>query len=446
MKRPSSRVVVVGLDCLEPSLVFDRWRADLPNLSALIGEGTFGPMRSCDPPITVPAWTCMLSGRDPGELGVYGFKNRRSRADAGPSLPGPVTVARVWDHVAAAGGESLLVGVPQTWPPPALPGRVVSGFLAPGTHRPFTHPPELAEAIRARVGDYLLDAEGFRGGDPERVLADIRRMTRQRFGLFAEWLRERPWDFAMLVEIGVDRMHHAFWGQPEIVRAYYREVDALLGEVVEAAGGDAHLLVVSDHGARTLEGGVHLNEWLLAEGHLVLTGAPEAPGPVTPDRIDWGRTRAWGEGGYAGRVHLNVRGREPHGIVAPEDVEDLRRVLADGLTGLVPGTRVLYPERIYRALRGVPPDLLVYFGELAWRALGTVGGGRVLAEANDTGPDEANHALEGVFVLREAGRRGRGRLGGLVLQDVFATVLSLLGLPRPEDTLGTSRAAPAQER
>ena len=37
-------------------------------------------LRSVDPPITVPAWSCMVSGRDPGELGIYGFRNRRDHS------------------------------------------------------------------------------------------------------------------------------------------------------------------------------------------------------------------------------------------------------------------------------------------------------------------------------------------------------------------------------
>ena len=74
--RVSGRVAVIGLDCAEPRLVFDRWREELPNLSRLMSAGTWGPLASVDPPITVPAWSCMMTGRDPGELGIYGFRNR----------------------------------------------------------------------------------------------------------------------------------------------------------------------------------------------------------------------------------------------------------------------------------------------------------------------------------------------------------------------------------
>ena len=74
--RQASKVVVIGLDCAEPSLVFDRYAHRLPYLSALRERGVWGKLRSCDPPITVPAWMSMMSSKDPGTLGYYGFRNR----------------------------------------------------------------------------------------------------------------------------------------------------------------------------------------------------------------------------------------------------------------------------------------------------------------------------------------------------------------------------------
>jgi predicted AlkP superfamily phosphohydrolase/phosphomutase len=76
----SPRLIILGLDSAEPSLVFDRWRTDLPTLNRLMAEGVYGELESCIPAITVPAWSCMMSGRDPGELGVYGFRNRLDRS------------------------------------------------------------------------------------------------------------------------------------------------------------------------------------------------------------------------------------------------------------------------------------------------------------------------------------------------------------------------------
>jgi len=71
------KVAIIGLDCATPQLVFDRFRDSLPNLARLMAEGAWGPLESSHPPITVPAWACMMSGWDTGQLGIYGFRNRK---------------------------------------------------------------------------------------------------------------------------------------------------------------------------------------------------------------------------------------------------------------------------------------------------------------------------------------------------------------------------------
>ena len=71
-----SKVMVIGLDCAEPTLVFERLRGLLPNLEKLMARGVSGRLRSCDPPHTVPAWSVMMSSKDPGTLGIYGYRNR----------------------------------------------------------------------------------------------------------------------------------------------------------------------------------------------------------------------------------------------------------------------------------------------------------------------------------------------------------------------------------
>jgi sulfate adenylyltransferase len=70
------RVLIIGLDCAEPSLVFDKYRTELPNLTRLARAGAWGELNSVTPPITVPAWMCSMTSKDPGQLGIYGFRNR----------------------------------------------------------------------------------------------------------------------------------------------------------------------------------------------------------------------------------------------------------------------------------------------------------------------------------------------------------------------------------
>jgi predicted AlkP superfamily phosphohydrolase/phosphomutase len=453
------RALVIGLDCAAPQLVFDRWLDDLPNLKALTERGRWGVLRSCDPPITVPAWSVMTSSRSPGVLGFYGFRNRRDHSYDALAFADSraVKVPRVWDLLSAAGRPVIVLGVPQTYPVSQVNGVMVSCFLTPDTSRQYTYPAGLRLEIEGVVGDYMLDVPNFRTEDKERVLRDIETMTERRFHLAAHLMQTRPWDLLFMVEMGTDRVHHAFWrySDPEhrlyepgnrfetVMRDYYGGVDEKLGRLLSLAGDDTAVLVVSDHGAKRIDGGICVNEWLRREGYLTLREEPSEPTRLTPAMIDWERTTAWGEGGYYCRLFLNVAGREPQGTVAAEDYERVRSELKEKLEGLGDeqgrpiGTVAHRPEELYAERNGIVPDLMVYFGDLFWRSVGQIGTGTVHVFENDTGPDDANHAHEGLYVLAADGvepRRGEERS----LLDVAPTLLTLLGEPVPPEMEGAS--------
>ena len=463
--RTRPRVLLIGLDCAEPSLVFGRWPSLLPRLSALMSQGLHGPLTSTMPPITVPAWTAMLTSKDPGQLGLYGFRNRRAYDYEPLFVANAANVKETTLYQLLSRNErtSILLGVPQTYPPRPLRGLMVSDFLTPSKEADYTYPPDLKQELdRLAGGEYILDVDEFRTEDKDRLLARIYAMTEARFRVAEHLLAREAWDFFMMVEIGVDRIHHGFWRyhdsahrlyQPgnrfeSAIRDYYVDLDRRIGRLVDLAPEGTLVLVVSDHGARTMVGGLALNQWLLEQGYLVLKETPQQPVRLDPAMIDWSGTRAWGEGGYYGRIFLNVAGREPQGRVRPEEVDRLRRELHERLEawpdhqGRAMGTRVFRPEEIYRAVKNVPPDLIVYFGDLAWRSVGTVGQGQPLyVFENDAGPDDANHAQQGILIMAAKGRglkRPVGRREGMTLYDVAPTVLAYLGLPVPEDMIGRS--------
>ncbi len=451
------RVMIIGLDCAAPRYVFDRENLPLPNLHAMMDRGLSGTLRSCDPPITIPAWSCMTTGLDAGRLGVYGFRNRRDHGYDSLALASSLDIRekRLWDYAGDAGLDSVVLGVPQTYPPQPVRGCLVSGLLTPSTQTQFTWPAELAGEIRANVGEYVIDVPEFRATDRMQLLGRIRGLMGNRFDLAEYLARIKRWSLFMMVEIGLDRLHHAFWqcsdaGHPEYepgnaferaIPDYYRALDERIGRLTALAGKDTAILVVSDHGARALQGGFAINQWLLEHGYLVLRETPPAPRPLTPDMVDWDRTRAWGEGGYYARVNVNVCGREPLGIVSARDYEAVRDALCaelesvTGPAGVVLGNRVLKPDAVYATVNGVPPDLIVYFGGLSWRSVGQVGGG-LFWRGNDTGPDGANHDFDGVFILDDGSGGPGKRMDGASLFDIAPTVLAALGLPIPPDFRG----------
>ena len=461
----ASRALVIGLDCAAPQLVFERWLGELPALRSLVERGRWGVLRSCDPPITVPAWSVMTSSRSPGALGFYGFRNRRDHSYDALAFADSraVRVPRVWDLLSARGRPVIVLGVPQTYPVSRVNGVMVSCFLTPDTETAqYTYPAELKQEIEALVGRYMVDVENFRTDNKERLLREIEEMTEKRFRLAEHLLETRPWDLFFLVEMGTDRIHHGFWrfSDPEhrlyepgnryetAMLDYYRALDAKIARLLRLAGDDTAVLVVSDHGAKRMDGGICVNEWLRREGYLVLREEPAGPVRLRPDMVDWARTAAWGEGGYYCRLFLNVEGREPEGLVPARDYERVRSELKAKLEALGDelgrpiGTVAHRPEDLYAEPKGIAPDLLVYFGDLYWRSIGQVGTGTVHVFENDTGPDDANHAHEGLYVL-VAGNVEPGRGEERDLRDVAPTLLELLGEPVPADMEGRSLLARA---
>jgi predicted AlkP superfamily phosphohydrolase/phosphomutase len=465
-EKPQRRVMVIGLDCAAPELIFDRWLDDLPNLKSICRNGMYGTLRSCDPPITVPAWSVMMSSKSPGRLGVYGFRNRADHSYDRYSIANSLAIKepRLWEILSQAGKRSIVIGVPGTYPPKPLNGVMVTDFLTPDTSCEYTQPSELKKEIENLVGEYVLDVRDFRSGNKEKILADIYEMTRKRFQLARHLLAREDWDYFIMVEMGTDRIHHALWDSMDphhrfyeagnkfetAIHDYYKEVDREIGELLKFADATTDVFVVSDHGAKRMDGGICVNEWLMANGYLTLKEQPPAAVPLSKAKIDWSRTKAWGDGGYYARIFLNVAGREPEGTIAPNDYEKVRDDLIDGLKSIPDengrdiGTVVYRPEELYQEVRGVAPDLIVYFGGLSWRSVGTVGGGKIHTFENDTGPDGANHAENGLIMWRPAGgcNGGPRQLTGTKIIDVAPTILQIFGLPIPNDMEGKALAAP----
>jgi predicted AlkP superfamily phosphohydrolase/phosphomutase len=454
------RVMIIGLDCAEPSLVLGRFRDQLPTLSALADAGAYGRLESVVPPITVPAWSCMMSSRTPGDLGIYGFRNRADHSYDGLFIANGSAVKepRLWDIVGRRGMRSIVLGVPGTFPVRPLNGVMVSCFLTPSTQSQYTFPPALRNEVEDVVGEYLFDCTEFRTEDKDDLLRQIYEMTDKRFKLADHFLSTKPWELFAMVEMGTDRVHHGFWkdmdpahrkhvpggAYEKAILDYHIHVDGLLANLLRHADDETAVLVVSDHGAKRMDGGIRINEWLRQEGLLALQREPEGRSSTRDCGIDWSRTKVWAEGGYYSRVFLNVEGREPEGTIPAADYERFRDELIERISAIpddqgnpIP-TKVFRPEDVYPEIKGVAPDLIVHFGDLYWRAVGTVGGDEGLYTFdNDTGPDDANHAQHGMFILRAPGVEPGLREGAHLL-DVAPTVLELLGQPVPPAMRGAS--------
>jgi predicted AlkP superfamily phosphohydrolase/phosphomutase len=456
------KILVLGLDGAAPELLLGDER--LGNIRCLMEAGCYGRLEGVTPPAAVPSWMCLSTSQDPGSLGVYGPRDRADRSYDGPSpvRSRSIDAVAIWDQVARQGGKSILIGVPPNDPPREVDGISVGDFLAPGAAEgAFARPASLADEIRRVVGEDTFDIRGTRDGDKARLLDQIVARSRKQFEVARHFLREAEWGYFQFVEDGLDRVHRSFWsdhdplhvrhnpGSPfkDAIRDYYLHLDEEIGRVLELLTDDTVVLVVSGQGARRLDGGFCVNEWLVREGYLVLNHDPDRVTPFSELEVNWDETRAWCEGGDYARVYLNVAGREPRGSVSSGDYDRFRDELKARLEattdaeGRTLGTRVFNPEEIYREVRGVAPDLIAYLGGLAWRSIDSVGHSALHVRQGAAGVDDCNPDPHGAFVLASANGPISGEVVGAHLLDMAPTLLELAGYDVPASMQGRSLVA-----
>jgi predicted AlkP superfamily phosphohydrolase/phosphomutase len=368
----------------------------------------------------------------------------------------------MWDYLAREGKKSIIVGVPPNYPPRRVNGISIGCFLTPDTVKnDFTYPPSLKTKLTELIGEYPADVKNFRTDRKDWLKEQIFEMSRKQWQVVRWLIQGQQWDYFHFVDIGLDRMHHGFWnyfdtehvqfepGNPyqNAIPEYYLWLDEQIGSVLELLDEETIVLVVSDHGAQRLDGGVAVNEWLIREELLVLNDYPKTITPFEKLNVNWSRTRAWSEGGYYARVFFNIQGREPQGVVPVAEYESFQNEMKGRFETLTDdqgrplNSLVFKPAEIYRRVRNVAPDLIVHLGRLYWRSVGTVGHGTIHVRENDTGPDSCNHAQHGIFILNAPNCLLRGEYEGANLLDIAPTLFDLAGYGIPESMQGRSLLA-----
>ncbi len=503
MSRP---VVIVSLDG-GAFPILDRLIAagDMPTLAAMVRDGARGVLRSSIPPITPVAWTSFLTGKRPGKHGIYDFRiyDPAGYRDAFVTSRA-VRDATLGELLTAAGKRVAIVNLPMMYPPPENAGTVVSGFDTPSTAAAFTHPPALRDRILEAMPDY-----GFVATVDGPLTAAIDDATFARFADAAErsieqrdtvarmLLADGPWDAFVLHHQDTDALQHKLWhalmtdAEPvrwERLRAVYRRLDAHLAAVFDAAPPEALRLIVSDHGFGPHHGRVFPNVLLRKWGYISQPGRwraklersvrkrltslgmadAEAPkngrwevrvrehGFASALPVRWDATRAYvATAEIYGMLYLNLRGREPEGIVEPADAEGLLHELAEKLRGVrdphdgsAVFTDVLRGTEVDPVdVHGRRPDLV-----LVPRADLTVSrdlNDRLWIERYDA--ELGTHRPEGILLAAGPGVPATALERAVDLVDLLPTVLAASGVPVPDDVDGRLLAElfetpPAMER
>src|SRR6266566_5965302 len=239
------RTVIFGVDGLTFRILHPLIeRGDLTNFRRLQQEGCEAILESKYPPLTPPAWTSLSTGLKPAHHGVYDFWTYDEQQEQESTRKARVQTKRkggkaIWNLLSEYGKQVLVINVPMTYPPEAVNGIMVSGYMTPSSGTDFTYPTAFKEELYKVVPDYQIDLE-YRNiwNQPkpkalESLIDATLRMTERRIELTMHLLKEKPWDFCYVAFVGPDRLQHPLWERITTLEKrateYFRLLDHGLG-------------------------------------------------------------------------------------------------------------------------------------------------------------------------------------------------------------------------
>ncbi|HYX85967.1 MAG TPA: alkaline phosphatase family protein [Gaiellales bacterium] len=463
----ANRILVIGWDGADWDVLDPLLRAgELPHLARLIEGGRRGVSRSCIPSHSWAAWPTFLTGVDPAGHGVFDILEHRPGASRRLPVSSRSILAPTWpERLSRAGRRVVIANIPLTYPPPEVNGVAIAGGVIPA-RAVFSHPPDIGPRLGWPINGGSWTT--FRAR-PLDLVADVERTIQARAAVMRELLDTEAWDAACMVFVSPDRIQHCLLeyvhtGHPrhaaaaaspvaERVRGVYRLLDRELGSLVERTDGDDTVILMSDHGHQPCTRALNMNRVLEHLGHLRLGrgsalvgllawGRVRSIARVAYDRlglhgrvavptppVDWARSVAYtsvvstGEG-----VSIALRGREPEGVVAPGDFEQVRDEVAASLaefrdpdTGARPIRAVRRKEEILSGpYLDRAPDLLLEAAPL----YSLTHARQMVEDANWLSGD---HRPEGIYVARGPGAAAAGG-GEISLTDFAGMIEAAAGL------------------
>jgi predicted AlkP superfamily phosphohydrolase/phosphomutase len=477
----SNRTLLIGLDGATFDVLDPLMRDGvMPFLKTFVESGVRAELRTVIPPLTPPAWTSLMTGRSPGQHGVFDFFLKESADSAGIRLATSrdIHTETIWSIASRHGQRSTVLNFPLMFPPPKIEGYVVPGWMPWRQLRLGCHPEGLYDRLKALPGfnpremamDMELEEKAIEGcpaDEYEDWIAFHTRREEQWFQVLRHLMQEDPCQLTAILLDGLDKLQHLLWrfidpaslDRPllpweEQVRerclGYYGRLDQLVAEMAGLIGAEATVVMASDHGFGAQTGTFYVNTWLEQQGYLAWA---EGQAPQASDSailgigqlarhtylLDWERTTAYASTPSSNGIHI-VSDRQTGATGVPaEDYERFRSQLVDELltyTDPATGKRVVShawtrDEAFDGPLLDRAPDITLelYDGGL-FSILASEAPFQPRAEPTGT------HRPEGVFLARGPGLRHGARLSQLSILDVAPLLLYSLGLPIPESMEG----------
>jgi predicted AlkP superfamily phosphohydrolase/phosphomutase len=329
-KRKKDRnVVVIGLDGVPYTLLIDYMeRGVMPELSQLCRTGKLSRMKSTLPEVSSVAWTSFMTGKNPGEHGIFGFMeiDKQSYDYLFPNFSS-LKAQPIWvrDDI-----KAVAFNIPQTYPAKQMNGVMVSGFVAIDLKK-ATYPDRVFNYLQGM--GYRLDVNTrLAAENPEAFFNDLFETFEKRKTAIEYLYDNEDWQLFIGTITETDRLHHFFFDSAQegqyynIFEKYYRELDSFIGTMAKkAAKDDAVFLTCSDHGFTPIKTEVYLNRWLMEKGYLKLDSVEGLKG-ITSDAKAFCLDPS--------RIYIHLEGKYKRGTVKQSDCKGLVTELKEQFLGL----------------------------------------------------------------------------------------------------------------
>jgi predicted AlkP superfamily phosphohydrolase/phosphomutase len=498
----NQRTLIIGLDGATFDLIHPWVQAGhLPTFAKLITHGVHGPLKAWPNLSSAAAWSSIVTGYNPGQHGVFNFVDALPQVGAKwhPNTAADRKKDPFWRLLSASGKCVGVINVPITYPADPINGFMLSGMDTPDTHSPgFAHPPKLFNELRDQGMDYIIDVPRLLlldGGDTHQVPRSIQRMMDSHSRATLHLMKTRPWDTLMAVLVVTDRIQHFCWPAEGVsfdkpdwtpIFSIYRQIDSFLSKALELIDENTTVLIISDHGFGPFRMARRCLNHLFAElgllGHrsgttrltnklleLVLVyGRKIIPFSLQKSlaqtfsglhrraihehelsSIDWSLTKVF-YSPHMGTLTLNLKGREPEGIVLEEDYDPLRKKIQEillNVTDPVSGQKIIQAVRLREEIFHGPyldkaPDLVIEWNfEAAQNSISYSVGKepiiiqppkRVEAGERWTG----DHRPYGILIAYGPDIKQGLTVSNATLYDIAPTILYLQNHPIPKDVDG----------
>ena len=480
----SGPVVIFGLDGATYTVLDDLIaRGVMPFLGTWQARGVRAILESTTPPLTPPAWTTLVTGRSPGHHGVTNFLQFESTHSRFLRVVSSRSVRceTIWSIVSRQGLRAGCLNFAAHDPAPEFEGYCIPGWITKKWVKSSSRPKGLIDRLKTRipgfnVGELAVDFNEEKKAVAGAALAQYEpwvdlhiRRDRQWFEVLKHQMVNDPCHVVGIVLDGVDKLQHLLWhvldpalrpSTPDethlrlqrLCDTYFRQIDGFLEETVRLSGGEATVLVVSDHGFTASTEILYINTWLERQGWLTWSKETEVVGEDShvlgegqqyhATSIDMSRTLAYADSASSNGIHLPVRGERGEHGVAPDEYEvfrdEVRRRLLtecrDPDTGEPLVTAVWTREEAFPGpCAELAPDLTL---QLRDHGFVSVLRGREMRKRRAT--PAGTHHPDGVFLAAGPSIRSHETraLPRISLLDVAPTVLHLLGLEVPCDLEG----------